>query len=119
MLDSHTPLRVFKRDSVTGVRNREEILKLYVHLFSGACNPELILMDDNVRSHKALLVDEFLEGEHIYRIDWLARSSDLNPLEYVWDALERAIATRNPPLRTVQEMKTALLNEWDQLPHKN
>ncbi|GFW28452.1 transposable element Tc1 transposase [Trichonephila clavipes] len=45
-----------------------------------------------------------------------ARSPDLNPIEHVWDALGRAIATRNPPSRTILEMKTALLDEWNQLP---
>ncbi|GBL83499.1 hypothetical protein AVEN_196350-1 [Araneus ventricosus] len=48
-------------------------------------------------------------------MDWPAKSPDLNPIEHVWDALGRVIATRNPPLRTIQEMKTALLNEWNQL----
>ncbi|GBN32058.1 hypothetical protein AVEN_97331-1 [Araneus ventricosus] len=75
-------------------------------------------MDDNVRPHRALLVDEFLESEDIRRMDWPARSSDINPTEQVWDALGRAIATRNPPPRTIQEMKTALLNQWDQLPQE-
>ncbi|GBN82612.1 hypothetical protein AVEN_122095-1 [Araneus ventricosus] len=51
-------------------------------------------------------------------MDWPARSTDLNPIEHVWDALGRAIATRNLPPRTIQEMKTALLNEWDQLPQE-
>ncbi|GBN91999.1 hypothetical protein AVEN_73027-1 [Araneus ventricosus] len=51
-------------------------------------------------------------------MDWPARSPDLNPIEHVWDALGRAIATHNPPPRTIQEMKTALLNEWDQLPQE-
>ncbi|GBO08894.1 hypothetical protein AVEN_224414-1, partial [Araneus ventricosus] len=82
----------------------------------GGVDPEFILMDDNERPHRALLVDEFLESEDIRRMDWPARSPDLNPIEHVWEALERAIATRNLPPRTIQEMKTALLNEWDQLP---
>ncbi|GFT19750.1 hypothetical protein TNCV_594301 [Trichonephila clavipes] len=42
---------------------------------------------------------------------WTARSPDANRIEHVWDALGRAIAPRNSPSRTIQEMKTALLNE--------
>ncbi|GBO18265.1 hypothetical protein AVEN_51889-1 [Araneus ventricosus] len=75
-------------------------------------------MDDSARPHRALLVDEFLESEDIRGMDWIARSPDLNPIEHVWDALGRVIATRNPPPKTIQEMKTALLNEWDQLPQE-
>ncbi|GBL94421.1 hypothetical protein AVEN_7387-1 [Araneus ventricosus] len=118
MLDGRTPLHVFERGTVTGVRYRDEIVEPYVRLFRGAVGPEFILMDDNERPHRALLVDEFLENEDIRRMDWPARSPNLNLIEHVWDALGRAIATRNPPPRTIQEMKTALLNEWDQLPQE-
>ncbi|GBO45676.1 hypothetical protein AVEN_130191-1 [Araneus ventricosus] len=117
MLDGRTPLLVFERGTVTGVRYRNKILVLY-RLFRGAVGPEFILMDDNARPHRALLVDQFLESEDIRRMDWPATSPDLNPIEHVWDALGRAIATRNSPPSTNQEMKTALLNEWDQLPQE-
>ncbi|GBO43095.1 hypothetical protein AVEN_104873-1 [Araneus ventricosus] len=118
MLDGRTPLHVFERGTVTGVRYRDEILEPYVRLFRGAVGPELILMDDNARPHRALLVDEFLESEDIRWMDWPPTSPDLNPIEHFWDALGRAIATHNAPPRTIQEMKTALLNEWDQLPQE-
>ncbi|GBO02153.1 hypothetical protein AVEN_203621-1 [Araneus ventricosus] len=118
MLDGRTPLHVFERGIVTGVRYRDEILEPYVRLFRGAVGPVFILMDDNARPHRALLVDEFLESGDIRRMDWPARSPDLNPIEHVWDVLGRAIATRNPPPRTTKEMKTELLNEWDQLPQE-
>ncbi|GBN66041.1 Transposable element Tc3 transposase [Araneus ventricosus] len=118
MLNGRTPLHVFERGTVTGVRYKDEILEPYVRLFRGEVRPEFILMDDNARPHRALLVDEFLESEDIRRMDWPARYPDLNPIEHVWDALGRAIASRNPPPRTIQEMKTALLNEWDQLPQE-
>ncbi|GBN12829.1 Transposable element Tcb2 transposase [Araneus ventricosus] len=118
MLEGRTPLHVFERGTMTGMRYRDEILGPYVRLFRGAVGPEFILMDDNARPHRALLVDEFLESENIRRMDWPTRCPDLNPIEHVWDALGRAIASRNPPPRTIQEMKTALLNEWGQLPQE-
>ncbi|GBM58914.1 hypothetical protein AVEN_80714-1 [Araneus ventricosus] len=118
MLDGRTPLHVFERGTVTGVRYRDEILEPYVRLFRGAVGPEFILMGDNARPHRALLVEEFLESEDIRRVDWPVRSPDHNPIEHVWDALGKAIETRNPPPRTIQEMKTALLNEWGQLPQE-
>ncbi|GFT52909.1 transposable element Tc1 transposase [Trichonephila clavipes] len=69
---------------------------------------KFILMDDNEKPHRVLLVDEFLESEDIRRINWLARSQDLNPIKHVWDAMRR----------TIQEMKAALKNEWDELPQE-
>ncbi|GFY25389.1 transposable element Tcb2 transposase [Trichonephila clavipes] len=73
------PLHVFERGSVTGVSYRDEVLVPYVHLLSGTCGHEFILIDDQTRPHRALLVDEFLESEDIRRMGWLARSPDLNP----------------------------------------
>ncbi|GFU34359.1 transposable element Tcb2 transposase [Trichonephila clavipes] len=83
LLDGRTPLHVFERGSVTGVRYKDEVLEPYVLLFNGACFPELILMDDNARPHLALLVDEFLESEDIRCMDWPARSPKLNPIDNV------------------------------------
>ncbi|GFU18190.1 glutathione S-transferase 1, isoform C [Trichonephila clavipes] len=77
MLDGRTTLHVFKTGCVTGVRYREEVLEPYVRLFRGACSSEFILMDDNVRPHRALLVDEFLESEDIRRMDCPAKSPSL------------------------------------------
>ncbi|GBO20404.1 hypothetical protein AVEN_259722-1 [Araneus ventricosus] len=69
MLDGRTPLHVFERGTVTGLRYRDEILEPYVRLFRGAVGPEFILMDDNARPHRTFLVDEFLESEDIRRMD--------------------------------------------------
>ncbi|GFT72490.1 DDE_3 domain-containing protein [Trichonephila clavipes] len=65
----HVGKHVFERGSVTGVRYRDEVLKPYVRIFKGACGPQFILMDNNVRLHRALMVDEFLVSEDIRRMD--------------------------------------------------
>ncbi|GFT60608.1 DDE_3 domain-containing protein [Trichonephila clavipes] len=93
MLDGLAPLHVFERGSVTGVRYGDEVLESYVSLFRGACGPEFILMDNNVRPHRALMIDEFLESEDIRCMDFPARSLNINPREHVWDALRSAIVT--------------------------
>lgn len=65
--------------------------------------PDFLLMKVNAKSHRVLRVDELLESANIRRMDWPARSPDLNPIEHFWDALGRAIATRNPPENTASE----------------
>ncbi|KAF8790521.1 Transposable element Tc3 transposase like protein [Argiope bruennichi] len=71
-----------------------------------------MFMDDNARPHRAQIFDDFLKEDNIRRMDLLSRSPYLNPIEQVWDGLGRAIAQRNPPPNTHQEIKAALLEEW-------
>ncbi|GFT67272.1 hypothetical protein TNCV_2359491 [Trichonephila clavipes] len=43
----------------------------------------------------------------------LLKSPDRIPTEHAWVALGKAVAARNPPPRTTQDLKTELLNKWD------
>ncbi|GFW48896.1 transposable element Tcb2 transposase [Trichonephila clavipes] len=73
-------------------------------------------MYDNCRPHRANLVEDFLFEEGIVRMEWPVSSPDMNPIEYVWDALGRRVAGHQPPPQTLQELERALLEEWDRIP---
>ncbi|UYV81694.1 hypothetical protein LAZ67_20002009 [Cordylochernes scorpioides] len=62
-------------------------------------------MDDNSRPHRARLVNEYLQSENIRKMDWPARTPDLNPIEHVWDALGRRIGARVKPFKIYSRMK--------------
>ncbi|UYV68433.1 hypothetical protein LAZ67_5004299, partial [Cordylochernes scorpioides] len=111
-----TPLHIFSGGTLTAQRYRDEILEPYLRPYRDQIGHNLILMDDNARPHRARLVNEYLQSENIRRMDWPARSPDLNPIEHVWDALGRRIGARHPSPRTLVELRTALLEEWGLLP---
>ncbi|GFT63464.1 transposable element Tcb2 transposase [Trichonephila clavipes] len=90
------PFHAFERGFVAGVRYRDAVWKPYVYIFRGACGPEFIVMDNNARPHRTLLVDEFLEREDIRCMHWLTKSPDLYPMDHVWDALRRALRLTTP-----------------------
>jgi hypothetical protein len=51
-------------------------------------------------------------------IPWPAMSQDMNPIEHVWDFIGRKINQRNPKCQTIDELRTAILQEWQQFPQE-
>ncbi|GFW82064.1 transposable element Tcb2 transposase [Trichonephila clavipes] len=97
-------------------RREDEILRPIVVLYAAAIGDGFILMDDNSTPHRANLVENSLFEEGIVRMEWPACSPDRNPIEHVWHPLERRVAGRQPPPQTLQELESALLEEWDRIP---
>ncbi|GFU57308.1 uncharacterized protein TNCV_3634941 [Trichonephila clavipes] len=62
-LGGHTDMHV------TGVIYRDEILDPYVRPYAGAIGNDFILMDDNARTHRAVIIEEYLEGLGLERME--------------------------------------------------
>ncbi|GFS94701.1 transposable element Tcb2 transposase [Trichonephila clavipes] len=90
-LGGHTDLHVFHGGTVTGLRYRDEILDPYVRPYAAAIGNDFILMDDNARPHRARIVEEYLEDHGLERMEWPARSPDLNLIEHRTILAERKL----------------------------
>jgi hypothetical protein len=42
----------------------------------------------------------------------------MNPIEHVWDFIGRKINQRNPKCQNIDEIRTAILQEWQQFPQE-
>ncbi|GFT30196.1 transposable element Tcb2 transposase [Trichonephila clavipes] len=118
MFGSRTDLHIFNAGSVNGTRYCNEILLPYVRLFRGAMGLQFLFMDDNAPCHRTVAAEQLLESEDIERMDWPARSPDLNPIEHVWDFLGRRLAARTLPPVTIRELRLALQDEWAAMPQQ-
>ncbi|GFV60471.1 transposable element Tcb2 transposase [Trichonephila clavipes] len=118
MLGCRTDLHIFDAGSVNGMRYCNEILLPYVRLFRGAMGLQFLFMDDNAPCQRTLAANQLLESEDIERMDWQARSTDLNPIEHAWDFLGRRLAAGTLPPVTILELRLALQDEWTAMPQK-
>ncbi|GBN54018.1 hypothetical protein AVEN_256391-1, partial [Araneus ventricosus] len=102
--------------ALTAQRYRDDILKPIAVPYAAAIEDESILMEDNARPHRAEPVDNFLFDEGIFRMDWLAYSPDLNPIEHVWSILGRRVAGRLLPPETIPQLQSYLIQMWKRIP---
>ncbi|GFV43247.1 transposable element Tcb2 transposase [Trichonephila clavipes] len=118
MINGRTRLHVVANGTMTGQRYIDEVLLPHVRLYRGAVGDKLVFMDDNATCHRTLAVQDCLDSEGIHQLVWPARSPDLNPIENVWDALGRQVASRNYPPTNKNPLIRALTEEWDKLPQQ-
>ncbi len=91
-------------------RYRDEIRRPIVVPFIH--DQHLMLQHDNARPHVARICTQFLEAEYIPVLTWPAYSPDMSPIEHVWDALDRCIRQRVPVPANIQQLHTAIEEEW-------
>ncbi len=93
---------------------RDEILRPIVVPFIH--DHHLMLQHDNARPHVAKIGTQFLEAENIPVLAWPEYSPDMSPIEHVWDALDRRIGQRVPVPANIQQLRTAIEEEWTNIP---
>ncbi|GFX62882.1 transposable element Tcb2 transposase [Trichonephila clavipes] len=64
-LGGHTDLYLPHEGALTNVGYRDAILGPYGHPFTGAIGTDFILMDDTARSHRAEVVEDYLEDHSL------------------------------------------------------
>ena len=76
-------------------------------------------MHDNAPVHKSVVTNRFLRANNIPLLHpWPAHSPDLNPIEHLWDILDRAIRARPRQPRTLAQLEQALIEEWNNIPQQ-
>ena len=61
-----------------------------------AANPQVHYIDqkDNANPHCCRIITDLKKQHNNESLDWPSVSSDLNPIEHVWDAIGRRITQR-------------------------
>ncbi len=88
-------------------RYRDEILRPIVVPFIHYHH--LMLQHDNARPHVARICTQV---ENIPGLAWPAYSPDMSPIEHVCDALDQCIWQHVPVPANIQQLRTAIEEEW-------
>lgn len=102
--------------NLTGVRYRVEILRPLVIPALRQMGPGAIFQDDNATPHRARVCTDFLQQAGVNRMLWPSNSPDLNPIEHLWDQLERRVRANHPPPANLHELLGWLQQEWAAVP---
>ena len=71
---------------------------------------------DNAPVHTARSMQKWFVEIGVEELDWPAQSPDLNPIEHLWDELERRLRARPNRSTSVPDLTNAVVAEWNQIP---
>lgn len=94
----------------------DEILQ--PHIVPIMQNHGRIFQHDNARPHTARLTTTFLQTNNIILLPWPSKSPDLNPVEHLWDELDRRVRQQQPESQSLQQLVQALQAEWTYIPQQ-
>lgn len=114
--EARTELIFIENGRLNAARYIEEVLQEAVVPFAPFIGEHFLLMHDNARPHAAGIVTQYLEEVGIAAMEWPARSADMNPIEHLWDQIKRRVRGRHNPPSTLEQLRTALIEEWDTFP---
>jgi transposase len=75
-----------------------------------------VFQHDNARPYTARVTVDFLANQNVTILPSPSKSPDLNPIEHLWDNLDRLVRSRQPAPQTLQELQQALEQEWGRIP---
>ena len=89
----------------------EEVMVSYYHSLFG----HNIFQQDGARYHTARSILSFLEGQGVEVMKWPPQSSNLNPIEPVWNMLNKRIDQKMKDTHSYQELKRVVQEKWKKL----
>jgi hypothetical protein len=102
--------------NLNGIRYRDEILAPIVLPFIRTHHFNHVFQQDNARCHISRVAMNYLNDNHIRTLPWPALSSDLSPIEHLWDELGRRVRRRVNPPESIDQFQRALTDEWNNIP---
>ncbi len=76
----------------------------------------MYFQQDNASCHKDQIIsDWFLEHDNEFLLKWPPQSPDLNPIEHLWDEVEREIHIMDVQTTNLQQLCDAIMTIWTKI----
>ena len=75
-----------------------------------------IFQQDGAPCHTSKKAQQWFEEKGVTVSDWPAQSPDLNPIEDIWNILDKAIRARERLPTSLRQLMDALIEEWQKIP---
>jgi hypothetical protein len=77
---------------------------------------DCLYQHDSAPCHKAMSVREWFVDNKVPEIDWPAQCPDLNPIEHLWNEIERRLHYRPQRPTSLNARASALQEKWATIP---
>lgn len=107
-----------KGGGMTAARYREQVLEgVLLEFWQNMSNErgEVFFQQDGASSHTAKVTKAWFESHRIKVFPHPASSPDLNPIEHLWHLLKEIIRGLERAPTTIDELKEAVRQAWDQI----
>ncbi|GFV28423.1 transposable element Tcb1 transposase [Trichonephila clavipes] len=71
---------------------------------------------DNCSIHTTRLAQTWFDEMGVQKLDWPSQSPDLNPIEHLWDELERRLRSQPNRPSSLQLLTSAVMDAWKAIP---
>jgi len=105
--NQHTYRKLLQEHVIPEIKSREE-----------ECGCSVLFMQDNAPCHKAKLIIDYFEENHIETLNWPPQSPDLNPIENLWNWIKRKLESEFPFPTTREQLIGYVMEIWDKIPEK-
>lgn len=103
---------------VNGIMDRNvylNILETVLYPFARSTfGRSFIVQQDNDPKHCSRLVKQWFDRRRVTLMNWPSQSPDLNPIEHMWEELERRL--RHKRAKNADEKYQQLKEEWERIP---
>lgn len=103
---------------MTAARYQDQVLEKVMHDFYMEMSEEqgqVLFQQDGAPCHTAKSTGKWLELNHVEQMPHPAASPDLNPIEPLWHTFKELIRNRHHIPTTIDELKIAAKEAWDQI----